>query len=169
MHLEQLEHFLSYVPLQPNLCRRTHPKFHYEQKRNTDMTVPATSLANLKPRWQPGESGNVNGRPVGSRNQLSNAVMADLVADWAVGGAEAIASTRKLQPAVYVAIVARLLPADVTLTVEQSNGLTPDDLSILRAIKNSVPNANSRSPTEVLEYVRDTLRMAVAKPIENCK
>jgi hypothetical protein len=29
-----------------------------------------------------------------------------------------------------------------------------------------LPDANSRSPTEVLEYVRDTLRAAVAKLIE---
>ncbi len=40
------------------------------------------------------------------------------------------------------------------------------NLAILRAIKEAIPDAGSRSPQEVLEYVRDTLRAAEAKPIE---
>ena len=39
--------------------------------------------------------------------------------------------------------------------------------TIFRAIKEAIPDAGSRSPQEVLEYVRDdTLRAAEAKPIE---
>jgi hypothetical protein len=35
-----------------------------------------------------------------------------------------------------------------------------------QAVKQALPDANSRSPTEVLEYARDTLRAAVAKLVE---
>jgi hypothetical protein len=49
---------------------------------------------------------------------------------------------------------------------ETYGGLSADDLAILRAIKVALPEANSRSPTQVFEYVRDTLRAADAKLIE---
>jgi Family of unknown function (DUF5681) len=127
----------------------------------TERTLPPGMIP-----WKPGQSGNPNGRPVGSRTIFSQAFLKDLASDWSEGGLDAMRWTRKNQPAVYFATCARLLPADVTVTLEQSNGLTPDDLSILRAIKDSIPDANSRSPTEVLEYVRDTLRAADAKVIE---
>jgi hypothetical protein len=124
-----------------------------------------SAVANLKP-WSPGQSGNPNGRPVGSRTVFSQAFLRDLASDWSEGGLEAMRWTRKNQPAVYFATCARLLPADVTVTLQESSALDQNDLAILRAIKDSIPNANSRSPTEVLEYVRDTLRAAGAKPIE---
>lgn len=67
---------------------------------------------------------------------------------------------------VFVGICSRLIPHDVAITIEQGyGGLDPNDVAILRAIKDAIPNANSRSPTEVLEYVRDTLRAAQAKQI----
>jgi hypothetical protein len=34
-------------------------------------------------QWKPGQSANLQGRPVGSRNQFSNAFMHDLAAAWA--------------------------------------------------------------------------------------
>jgi hypothetical protein len=43
-----------------------------------------------------------------------------------------------------------------------------DDYAVLQAIKQAIPDASSRSPTEVLEYVRDTLRAADAKVVEDC-
>jgi hypothetical protein len=36
----------------------------------------------LKEPWQPGQSGNPNGRPKGSRNKLGEAFVADLLAVW---------------------------------------------------------------------------------------
>ena len=45
-------------------------------------------------------------------------------------------STAKLNPAVFFATCARLIPADVKLTVEQTyGGLTPEDYVVLQAIK----------------------------------
>jgi hypothetical protein len=63
-------------------------------------------------------------------------------------------------------VCARLIPSDVRVSVEQTfGGLTAEDLAIFRAIREAIPDANARSPAEVLEYVRDTLRAADAKPI----
>ena len=74
----------------------------------------------LKPAWQPGQSGNPAGRPVGSRNKLSELVIADIAADWAIGGAETIARVRVTDPATYFRVVASILPKDVLINVQQN-------------------------------------------------
>src|SRR5262245_35435162 len=64
---------------------------------------------NLKP-WHPGQSGNLNVRPVGSRSAFS---AGDLAEVWAEKGKASMLSTAEKQPAVFFAICARLLPNDV--------------------------------------------------------
>ena len=63
---------------------------------------------------------------------------------------------------------ARILPKDLAISIEQQfpDGLTPDDIAILRAIKDSIPDADARSPTEVLEFVAKAVGAYTAKVIE---
>ena len=70
----------------------------------------------------------------------------------------------KVAPEPFFATCARLMLRDVQLSIEQQfpGGLDATDISILKAIRESVPNAGGLSPQEVLEYVRDTLRAASA-------
>jgi hypothetical protein len=49
------------------------------------------------------------GRPKGSRNQLAEAMIADLYADWCEHGAEAIRQVREERPADYLKVVALLV------------------------------------------------------------
>jgi hypothetical protein len=49
------------------------------------------------------------GRPKGSRNQLGEALLADLYADWLEHGAEAIRQVREARPADYLKIVAMIV------------------------------------------------------------
>jgi hypothetical protein len=133
------------------------------------MKVNPASLANLKP-WAPGQSGNPTGagagRPIGSLTLFSNAYLANLAEVWAKKGKEAMEWTADNQPASFFAVCSRHIPQNVQLSIEQNyGGLDENDLAVLRAIKEAIPNANSRSPTEVLEYARDTLRAADAKTI----
>lgn len=111
-------------------------------------------------RWTAGISGNPNGRPVGSRTAFSNAFLRDLAESWAEHGKATMVHTAKANPEVYFATCARLIPKDVQLTIEQTTprGLDQSDMSILRAIKQSLPDANSRTPSEVLNYVLDAVR-----------
>jgi hypothetical protein len=71
-------------------------------------------------RWPPGQSGNPNGLPVGSRNAFSNAFMEDLAGVWAQHGRSAMELTAKTMPSVFFATAARVLPKDVAITLEQS-------------------------------------------------
>ena len=126
------------------------------------------------PNWAPGVSGNVNGRPPGivdARHKFTAAFLNDLSDAWRENGPDVMARVAKLQPKSFFATCARLLPKDVVLTIETQlpGGLDATDVAILRAIKEAIPNAGERSPQEVLEYVRDTLRAADAKVIESSK
>ena len=108
--------------------------------------------ANLRP-WRPGESGNVNGRPVGSRSAFSAAFLRDLAESWAEHGKATMTHTARANPEVYFSTC-------VQLTIEQTapRGLDAEDLAILKAIKAAIPDANSRSPEDVLTYVLQAVR-----------
>jgi hypothetical protein len=125
----------------------------------------------LKP-WKPGQSGNLNGRPVGSRSAFSAGFTRDLAEVWAEKGKASMLYTAEKQPAVFFATCARLLPNDVRVTVEQSlpGGLGPEDWALLQeviqAVRLALPDAADRSPGAVLEHVLGALRQAEAKAIE---
>jgi hypothetical protein len=68
--------------------------------------------------WQPGQSGNSNGRPLGSRTVFSQAFLKDLAEVWSDEGREAMVKTAKINPTVFFATCARLIPQDVKPTIE---------------------------------------------------
>jgi hypothetical protein len=122
--------------------------------------------------WQPGESGNRHGRPIGARGRFSERFITDLTAAWEQHGETALAETAKLYPDRFVGIASHLIPKDVSvsLTARLPANLDASDwellLEILGAIKRHLPDAGSRQPGEVMEHVLDALRMANAPTIE---
>ena len=118
-------------------------------------------------QWKPGQSGNQQGRPVGSRNQFHNAFMQDLAAVWAAHGRETMVATAKVNPEAFFATCARLLPRDVAISIQaQAPILDAGDLAILRAIKAGIPDAKSRLPDQVLSFVLDAVRSHSAQLID---
>jgi hypothetical protein len=122
-------------------------------------------------RWKPGESGNPLGRPIGSRSKLSESVIQDIAADWAIGGAETIARVRMTDPATYFRVVASILPKDVLVNVQQQTpgNLEPDEWRVLvdlvRLIKASAPEGANALPTEIVPAIEDAIRSHFAKPV----
>ena len=101
-------------------------------------------------------------------NAFSTAFLTDLRDVWDEHGRATMVHCAKVSPEVFFATCARLCPANVQLSIERQfpGGLDPTDIAILKAIREAVPGADERSPAEVLEYVRDTLRAASATAIE---
>jgi hypothetical protein len=77
--------------------------------------------------------------------------------------------TAKTNPTVFFATCARLIPQDVKLTVEQQlpGNLSMEDWQVMKeiigAIRQAIPDANSKPPGAVLEHVLDALRLADAR------
>jgi hypothetical protein len=118
-------------------------------------------------RFVDGHAG-LGGRPIGSRQAFSAAFLRDLGEVWADHGKTAMLHCARTQPETFFATAARILPKDVAVTIEQAmpRGLEPEDLAILRAIKAAIPDANSRSPDEVLSFVLDAVRAHSAQLID---
>jgi hypothetical protein len=74
------------------------------------------------------KNGNGAGRPKGSRNKLCRAVLEDLLADWAEGGAAAIKMVRIENPAAYVRVMASILPKELIFENSAVTELDDDEL-----------------------------------------
>ncbi len=66
-------------------------------------------------RWQKGQSGNPNGRPLGARHKISEVFLKDLLDDYAEHGAKAIVKLRENHPGRYIELIAKLLPKQVNV------------------------------------------------------
>jgi len=62
------------------------------------------------PRWQRGFSANPAGRPRGSRNKLSEAVICAFYRDFSKHGEKTIAKVRRDKPGVWLKVLAQLIP-----------------------------------------------------------
>ena len=71
-------------------------------------------LANLKPAWQPGQSGNPAGRPKGSRHKLSEDFFRELAKAFEERGATAIAAMIEDSPKDFVKTIASLQSKELT-------------------------------------------------------
>jgi hypothetical protein len=79
-------------------------------------------------QWKSGQSGNLNGRPVGTRQAFSAGFYRDLAEVFAKHGRTAMEKKGLDQPSAFFGICARLLHAETRLT----SGLDPDNWSLLR-------------------------------------
>jgi hypothetical protein len=100
------------------------------------------------------------GRPLGARNRFSGQFVADIAASWEQHGPAVLERMVAEDPAKYADLCSRLIPRDVTMSVEQrgAGGLDEIDLSILRAIRDGVSDAGTRTPSDVFAEVLTAIR-----------
>ena len=86
---------------------------------------------NGKGHFQVGEKwdGNAKGRPKGSRNQLGEAFVADLYADWQKHGPVTITKVRETRPADFLRVIASIIPQQLNVAVSAVESMTNDELT----------------------------------------
>ena len=90
---------------------------------------------------------------------------------WAAHGKDAMLHTAKTQPATFLGIASRLIPQQVAVDLHASlpGNLSMEDWMIMRevmeAVRQAIPDANSKQPGAVLEHVLGALRQADAKTV----
>ena len=79
-----------------------------------------------KTRFKPGQSGNRNGRPKGSRHKLGEAFLCDLLDSWNAGGRAALDRVREENPVEFLKLVVSILPKDAGLAFPKSDDTLQD-------------------------------------------
>ncbi len=82
-------------------------------------------------QFKPGQSGNPNGRPKGSKNKLTESFWQDMADVWAAGGKAALEKVITDDPAAFVRVAASLMPKEAELTLRRvvAHELGDDELA----------------------------------------
>ena len=124
------------------------------------------------PNLVAGVSGNPAGRPLGSRNRLTNALVADLTASWEKHGSCVLERLRIDDPATYARLAVSLVPKDVQLTVEKVDPilekLDADARAVLRDLLMVIADTKAEGiePATIFAWINDDLRARLATEIE---
>ena len=119
-----------------------------------------------------GVSGNPAGRPLGSRNRLTHALVADLTASWEKHGPAVLERLRIDDPATYARLAASLVPKDVSITVEKVDPilekLDPNARDALGELLTIIAatRADGIEPATVFAWIAEDLRARLAKPVD---
>ena len=92
-------------------------------------------------QWKPGQSGNLNGHPVGTRQAFSAGFLRDLAEVWSQEVRETMVKTARTSPATFFAVCARLIGPEVKITLEQSlpGNLSVEDLQAMKEVLTRIP------------------------------
>ena len=99
------------------------------------ITKPSAKNSNISGRFQPGQSGNPAGRPVGSKNRFSALKEAFVEAFDGIGGVDSLTEWAKDNPDKFYPLMARLFPKEVEIESKSSADLHVSMLEMNRALR----------------------------------
>jgi hypothetical protein len=102
------------------------------------------------PQWQPGQSGNPKGRPIGSRNKLNEKFILALHDDFAKHGPAVIEKVRETRSEIYLKVIASILPRELHFkSASAFDGISDEELnesleSIRRVLASRAPIGDAK-------------------------
>lgn len=105
-------------------------------KPNPSAQVEPKTVSNDEKPWQfkKGNNANPAGRPKGSRNKLEELFVTAMVDAFNEGGIDAIKKVRDNDPAVFLNVIAKILPKQVEQKVQVNiTDMTDDELANIAA------------------------------------
>lgn len=119
-------------------------------KKGKPPAADNTAAKQLRPFcFQPGQSGNLKGRPKGSRNKLGEDFLTALQMDFAEHGPAIIAKVREDRPHEYLKVVAGLLPKELNVKTSPLENLSDDELEAsIRVLLQLAAGAGNDPDTE---------------------
>lgn len=104
---------------------------------NNNLTLQPTSRARSNAgQWQPGQSGNPDGRPRGARTLLSERVLRALADDFREHGQAVVMRVRREDPRFYLQLCASLIPREFAVTKDEdpAESATREELAVMISI-----------------------------------
>jgi hypothetical protein len=94
------------------------------------------SVRNARGQFILGHKGGP-GRPKGARNKLGESFIADVFADWTAHGAGVLAEVREKSPAIYLRVVASLVPRHLAIQTigDEFDDMTTEELRQYLAVE----------------------------------
>lgn len=100
-------------------------------------------------RFQPGQTGNPGGKPVGARNSLNAKFLKALTTAFDEGGIEAIRKCRDEDPSAFVRAMVALQPKELEVTRDPFANMTEDQLdAAILAVRAAIDAARSAREAE---------------------
>ncbi len=121
-------------------------------------------------RWLKGTPSPSGGRPKGSRHKLEADFLTSLHDRWQIDGDDIVARVARDDPGKYMEIMARVLPKELAVSVEQKTpgNLEPEAWATLRRVLDLIESAKVESdPQTVFAMIEEDLRARLAQPVES--
>ena len=103
-------------------------------------------------QFKPGQSGNPEGRPKGSRNKLTTEFFDDLCEAWSAFGKPALMTAAWTHPVEFVRVVASLIPRELEATATVTERMSDAQLEaiIARGIEGGLDPAATDQDAQII-------------------